>query len=105
MMIPKPGQLTNTLDWRMLDLIYAHPAQSANHHIVRRLISMLRQCETPNDYYKFQKHLFQAIYKADTRRGECNRALKRLKTGKIADAPAPPSGLIQNEIDSWQLGL
>jgi hypothetical protein len=103
MAIPKPGQLTNTLDWRTLDLIYAHPAQNANHPLVRRLIGMLRQCETPNDYYEFQKHLFQAVYKADTRRSECNRALKRLKIGKTADASAPPSGLVQSEVDSWQL--
>jgi len=100
---PKPGQLTSTLDWRTLDLIYAHPAQSANNRIVRRLIGMLRQCETPSEYYEFQKHLFQAVYKADTRRSESNRALKRLKAGKTADAPTPPSGLAQSEVESWQL--
>jgi hypothetical protein len=103
MTMPKPGQLTNTLGWQTLDLIYAHPAQSTNHRTVRQLIGMLRRCEKPSDYYEFQKHLFQAIYKADTRRGECNRALKRLKAGKTADAPAPPTGLAQGEVGSWQL--
>lgn len=103
--IPKPGQLTNTLDWRTLDLVYAHPAQKNTHAIIRKLISMLRKCETPEDYYNFQKHLFQFIYEADARRGECNRALKRLKAGKTADTSSPPSGLVQDEADDWRLEL
>lgn len=100
----KPGQKLKLLDPDDLSALFAHPVQHENFTKVRGLIEMLRTCESPADYYEFQRHLFKAVYEAEERRAQCSRVLKRFRTGKGVPADvSPPVVGDASSLQAWQL--
>jgi hypothetical protein len=55
-----------------------HPAQRAMVPTIAQLVSWLRECRTPSDFYEFQQRLFGYLYEVEERRGQCSRIVKRL---------------------------
>lgn len=84
--------------------VLRHPSQQAMVSTITELIAWLRACETPEDCYEFQCHLFGCLHEVEERRAQCSRMTKRLKHGQgvPADVPVPPSGH-PTELSTWQL--
>lgn len=85
--------------------VLAHPAQRVNVKRIAELITWMRSCDKPGDYYEFQRHLFGDIYLIEERRAQCSRIIKRLRVGKPlpVDAPSPPPYGNANALESWEL--
>lgn len=100
----KAGQELRTLGQDEAGKIIRHPAQQATATNIAELISWLRSCEQPEDFYEFQRYLFGYIYKVEERRAECSRVIKRLRRGgKLpADAPAPPHYGDPAKLADWE---
>jgi hypothetical protein len=81
-----------------------HPAQQEMVRTIAQLITWLRACESLEHCYEFQRHLFGYLYKAEERRGECSRVVKRLRRGQSlpADVLPPPSG-DPTKLETWEL--
>lgn len=69
-----------------------------------QLITWLRSCEQPADYYELQRYLFGYLYQVEERRALCSQAIKRLRRGRPAPTatPAPHDG-DPTALDSWEL--
>lgn len=101
----KPGQQLATLPPEALTAVMLHPAQVAAVQHVTDLISQLRNCEEPKDFYDFQKLLFGHVYSTEERRAQCSRMIKRLSRGESVPADPPPSPAVGGLADlrSWEL--
>jgi hypothetical protein len=100
----KPGQPLVSLDYTQSSAVIRHPAQQATASTIAQLITWLRSCETPEDYYEFQRHLFGYLFEVEERRAQCSRVTKRLGRGERlpADVPPPPSG-DPAQLATWEL--
>jgi hypothetical protein len=101
----KPGQGLVSLGIQNSGQVVAHPAQRATFGRIIDLITGLRACREPRDFYEFQRVLFGAIYGVEERRAQCSRMIKRLGRGEGApkDAPPPPHYGDVAKLESWQL--
>jgi hypothetical protein len=72
--------------------LFSHPGQRDTFRHVEALIGALRCCETPKQFFEFQKELFAHASRVGERRAECARIAKRLRSGRPlpADPPEPP---------------
>jgi len=69
------------------------------------MISWLRSCDKPGDFYEFQRLLFGRLYSVEERRGQCDRIVKRMRRGTSklpADAPPPPHNGDPAKLESWE---
>ncbi len=65
---------------------------------------MLRACYEASDYYEFQRHLFEAVYRVEERRAQCSRVLKRLRRGKsLPTGLPPPHEGDPHSVENWEL--
>lgn len=89
----------------MSGAVLTHPAQQAIVPRLAQLITWLRACEEPADFYEFQRHLFGNLYAVEERRAQCSRIIKRLRNGRSlpTDAPPPPANGDPTQLDSWKL--
>lgn len=103
----KPGQGLTSLGHEGALAILRHPAQQATASNIAQLISWLRSCETPSDFFEFQRHLFGYLYQVEERRAQCSRIVKRLKRGEKlpADAPDPPPSGDPVQLETWEFEL
>jgi hypothetical protein len=100
----KAGQELKSLGQHEAGNVMQHPAQQATAANIAELISWLRSCEKPSDYYEFQRHLFGYLYAVEERRAQCSRIIKRLRRGQSlpADAPAPPYRGDPSQLANWE---
>lgn len=100
----KPGRALKLLDPEDLSLIFTHPAQRSNLARVCELIERLRDCESAESFYEFQRLLFREVYSTEERRAQCSRVIKRFRAGKSVPNDVPPP--MVGEADSahaWQM--
>ena len=100
----KPGQPLISLGEENSRAVLIHPAQQEMANTVAKLIAWLRACETPEDCFEFQRHLFGYLYEVEERRAQCSRVIKRLRRGQSppADVPPPPTGN-PTQLETWEL--
>jgi hypothetical protein len=100
----KAGQGIGLLTPEMSGAVLTHPAHQANIRCIAQLIAWLRACEKKNDFYEFQRHLFGDLQKAEERRAQCSRIIKRFRTGRSLPRDAPPSPASGDpaQLDSWE---
>jgi hypothetical protein len=84
--------------------VIQHPAQQAMVSTTLQLITLLRACETLEDYYDFQRQLFDCLYEIEERKAHCSRVAKRLRRGERLppDVPPPPNG-DPTKLETWEL--
>jgi hypothetical protein len=100
----KPGQQLKSLDPEDLGALFSHPIHRENFGRVASLIALLRECETPQDYYEFQQHLFKDVYETEERRAQCSRVLKRFRDGETPPHDIqPPVVGDASSIHAWEL--
>lgn len=99
----RPGQSIRELDPDVLSRIVSHPLQQANVRRVALLLDGLNLCDSAEDYFEFQRHLFRAMLEATTRRADCTRVVKRLRQarGVPADAPELPANGDPSNSAAW----
>jgi hypothetical protein len=64
---------------------FAHPRQRAAVTVVRDLLTELRRCSSPGDYFQMQRQLFGALLLAQGRINALRRTIKRVSLGKPLD--------------------
>lgn len=103
-MTVKPGQALVSLAEAESAAVLRHPSQQAITSTITQMISWLRACETLEDCYEFQRHLFGCLYEVEERRAQCSRVTKRLERGQNipANVPVPPSGN-PTQLSTWKL--
>ena len=74
---------------------------------IANLIAWMRDCDTLQDCYDFQRCLFGYLYETQERHQQCSRIVKRLARGSTlpADAPEPPPTGDPQQLDTWELEL
>jgi hypothetical protein len=85
--------------------ISMHPLHQETVSTVAELISVLRQCRIPEDYYNFQQDLLERVLAVQEHRLVCRGIARRLRQGKAvpADAPELRSGEPVTDPESWEL--
>jgi hypothetical protein len=103
----KPRQPLFSLSGQQLVDALQHPAQQTMLSTITQLIIRLRDCETPEHYYNFQRSLFSCLYEAQERHQACSRIVKRLSKGDRlpANAPQPPPTGDPLLLETWELEL
>lgn len=101
----KAGRSIKLLSPSLIEAVFRHPAHRANPPRIAELIGWLRVCEHPVDFNAFQRHLFGDVYRAEERRAQCSRIIKRLKRGERLpkDTPPPPPDGDPTLLETWEL--
>lgn len=100
----RAGQSLRGLDPEVLSQVLLHPLQQANVRQLGALLCGLNSCSSAEDYFEFQRHLFQAMFATANRGAGCKRVVKRLRQARSvpADAPELPAGGDPSSVATWQ---
>jgi hypothetical protein len=85
--------------------VLRHPGQQATAADIAEMISWLRSCDQPSDFYELQRRLFGLLYTVEERRGQCDRMVKRMRKGNTKlppDGPSPPHNGDPTQLESWE---
>lgn len=70
------------LDEEDLVAVLTHRTQAWAVNVIASLLTNLRRCNSPEDYFEFQADLFQQVIAVDETRSEVRRTLKRVTKGR-----------------------
>lgn len=103
----RPGQHIRGIKDEVAAQVVTHHRHRENVKTVDRLLAHLGTCQTSEDLFEFQRHLFGAVFSTETHRAACSRIRKRLIRGERLprDAPELPDEYDANRIDTWELEI
>lgn len=72
-----------------MSAVVLHPAHRLLVPRLAELVRWLRDCESPGDYYEFQRHLAGDLYRVEERSAQCSHVIKRLRAGRSVPTEYP----------------
>ncbi len=101
----KAGEPLRSLAPDQMAAVVVDPAQRSLFPRLVELIRRLRGCDSPEDYYEFQRLLGGELYRVEERRAQCSHAIKRLRAQEDGSRGLPRTGRRFGSKANRELGI